>query len=407
MTLFLLKSSMLKLRKRFCLSLLLLFILVFPKAGIKIDSVPLTLGYLSLGITSLFFFFRRPYRVLPPHFLALLLLAPFQLSVLTTWTCYGIENPSFALSFAVNLFILPWLFFGLFSSAIERLDHAYFIRFLKMGILFIAAYGILVFFARIITGKLFLIPFLAANLQDADTIEATKCIVRGDWLKLISTYQNGIIYGVSLLILLPLYIAVEESAIKRGIVKLSLILTLTRTVWIGLFLIQFIYPLFTQTLTLKILRKLALQLCLSALILIWVLRGINLDSWDFIFDANFGGRAILFEALDRWTLFGKPFSGIPEILYLGILDNFGLVGLITFSIGITAPLGIYLMQHTRDKTALAQGLFTYLFIACSDGALQFIPVMAFYWFTSAMLLSTRPYTSSNRTMSSSPTYSPT
>jgi len=43
-------------------------------------------------------------------------------------------------------------------------------------------------------------------------------------------------------------------------------------------------------------------------------------------------------------------------------------------------------QTTSFQRSLLSGLFIYLIISCSDGALLFIPVMVFYWFLSALLL---------------------
>ena len=53
-------------------------------------------------------------------------------------------------------------------------------------------------------GKFIEIPFLTVNAGDYGTLESTKHINRGGYLKLISTYNNGNVYGVATLILLPL-----------------------------------------------------------------------------------------------------------------------------------------------------------------------------------------------------------
>jgi hypothetical protein len=379
----------LKLPKKFWFSFLLLFIFIFPKAGIKVHDTPLTLGYLSLGLVAFLFLFRRRHLTSPNHFLVLLLLLPFQLVALLKLGFGEVKTISYALSFMVNIAILPLLFFGIFSTFIETLDFSYFVRFFKKGMLVIAVYGIFVFFFRIFTGKLLMIPFLASNFHDLNALEKTKCLVRGDWLKLISTYQNGIIYGVSLLLLLPLYNLVETSKFKRAIVKTSLILTLSRTIWIGLCISQFLQHVQLKGLTVKAFWKLVFQITCALLLLPWILKGIN-ATWDFIFDPTFGGRNLQFETLSKMTLFGHPFDPIREILYLGVLEDFGIVGLVLFMIGFLAPLGIFLSHLTpKDafRIALAQGLLIYLVIALSDGAFHFIPVMAFYWFISALLIS--------------------
>jgi len=373
---------------------LLLFILVFPKAGIKVGNLPLTVGYISLALSGIFCLFRHDHALTRSRLLPLLLLMPFQCCVLFAAFAHGIENISSFISLLTSFFFLPWIFLGVFSHFLETFDFPFFVRFLRNAMLFLAAYGIFVFFYRIVMGKLLVIPFLATNLSDADELEMTKHIVRRDWLKLISTYQNGIIYGVSLLILMPLYNLVETSGWKRILVKLALILTLTRTVWIGLVLSHVIEYFFQKKCTPKRFFFFCVQTGAGIAIFTWILLRLNFN-FSFLFDSSLGGRIEQLETLGRFTLFGnKPLSGILEILYLGILDLFGIFGLIAFLIGISSPLWIYLLKkcpRDRIKESIAWGLVIYMVIACSDGAVQYIPIMAFYWFLSSLLLSSQRF----------------
>jgi hypothetical protein len=80
------------------------------------------------------------------------------------------------------------------------------------------------------------------------------------------------------------------------------------------------------------------------------------------------------------------------MVYVSVLDIFGLVGLVAFILAMTGPLLLYAtgtLPHaaTPYKRALALGLVLYLLVAMSDGALLFIPVMAIYWFVASLLLS--------------------
>jgi hypothetical protein len=190
--------------------------------------------------------------------------------------------------------------------------------------------------------------------------------------------------------LLPLYQLVEESKLKRSIVKLSLLLTLSRTVWIGLFLAEVFRFFYVQKLTPSTFIQFFSRLLVVFSIIALALAYLDYDI-SFIFDPSLGGRAEQFKILSEWNWIGSiPFQGFSEITYLSVLNNFGLFGLITFLIALTSPLWIYAFfsktQTTSFQRSLIVGLCTYLCISCSDGATLHIPVMTFYWFVSAVLL---------------------
>jgi len=179
-------------------------------------------------------------------------------------------------------------------------------------------------------------------------------------------------------------------------------------VWIGLFLEEFLRQFYVNSLHRKTVFRL-LSRWLVVIASVGILLVVLKKNASFIFDPTLGGRAEQLSVLSEWAWFGNtPFTGLTEITYLSILKNFGLVGLITFLMAITSPL--WIPTHTSSnavRRSVITGLVLYLFISCSDGAILYIPVMAFYWFLSAVLLArTLPYTSSNLTMSSSPKYSP-
>lgn len=272
----------------------------------------------------------------------------------------------------------------------ENFDLQFFILLFKKSLLFISVFGIFLFFYRIATGNFLLIPFLTSNFHDMDSIEIAKCIARGDLFKLFSTYGNGNLYGICLLMLLPLYQLVEESFLKRSIVKLSLLLTLSRTVWIGLLFEEILRHLYIHKPTFSTLIRFASRILVIGLMIGLALAYLNYDV-SFIFDPTLGGRSELLDVFSEWTWVGaQPFEGISEITYLSVLKSFGLLGLIFFLAAITSPLWVYVFftktQTSPLQRSLITGLCVYLFISCSDGAILYIPVMVFYWFLSSLLL---------------------
>jgi len=380
--------------------LLVLFLLVFPKGGIKIADVPLTWGYLLLTLTGFTFLIRGRFFLTREKIWVLLSLVPFQLVALFSFCLYGIVSVTFAIAFILSFFVLPWIFLFLLSHSIENLDFESFFRLLAQGVFFIAAYGIFLFFFKILTGYFLLIPFLTTNYHDMESIELTKSIARGDFFKLISTYQNGNIYGICLLMFLPLYNLIEKSRFKKFIVMASLFLTLSRTVWIGMFFYLLIKKFYICRVNLKTILQTAFQLLFFLLILSYILMHMDHDL-SFIFDPSLGGRIEQFDQLSEWSFFpSKRFLVIAEIVYLSILNQFGLVGLVTFVLAITSPLIIYKFSTTHLQTwseseytlrkSLKSGLFLYLILCCSDGAMLNIPTMALYWFLSGLLLVKKP-----------------
>ncbi len=365
------------------LYLLWLFVLVFPKGGFKIGGVPLTWGYLFLGLCFIASLFRPSFSCQVIRIQALCLTLPFQALSALSFILYGIDNVPFAISFSLCFFFFPYLFFLCFSDAIDAMNMALFFKLLKKGIFFIAAYGIFLFFYKLFTLKFIEIPFLTTNFHDLGELDS-KFINRGSVFKLISTYNNGNIYGICVLLFFPLYQHLEGKTWKKTVVAISLILSFSRTVWIGLLFSILIRSLFaTKRISFS---KLLLGSCLSLASIFFVtyIFGFNVS---FLFDQNLGGRFDQLKILTQATLFpDKPFCGICEMVYLGIIYNFGLIGLFCYLLCMSAPILLALSSPSLMQKNILCGLSTFLLISVSDGALLFIPVLALYWFLSSLVL---------------------
>lgn len=368
------------------LFLLTLFLIVFPKGGIKIAGIPITWGYLLLGIYSLTALLKGSIRISRERLIAYLSLLPFQLFCALTMFFNGTSGLGLTISFWVNFLFLPLVFYLLFSEDIDTFDATFFFKIFKNGVFFIAAYGIFLFIAKQLTGKFLEIPLLTTNLGDLGELE-NKHINRGTVFKLISTYNNGNIFGVCLLILLPLYCLLEESPWRRSIVKLSLVFTFSRTVWFGLILHELCHPFLVtknigKTFFIMFTRLLAIAICLISLLSYYGF------SFRFLVSSDLGGRRDTLSLLRALDLFAtEPFGGISEIVYAGIAISFGWLSLPLFLIAVSAPL-FYQMFSKRlgaPHQCIALGLCNYLFISCSDGALLLIPTLAFYWFFLSLL----------------------
>lgn len=377
------------------LLLLVGFILVFPKAGFKVGDVPITFGYLVLGVVAVFVLAfnivsGRICRLSRTRWIAFGAMLPFSCIVTVTIHFNGYDGFGFLLSLFVSLVFVPTFFIFVLAPQLENVDLDRLLNMLRVGVYVVAVYGIFLFIYKFYTGSFIEVPYLTVNASDVGTLE-DKYIDRGGVFKLISTYNNGNIYGVSLLILLPLYALVERSPYRLLIVKTSLLLTLSRTVWIGLLLHEILNRLYVSRVSLKNILGLVAGISL-------VLLGVFLSLWligvdaSFLFDPNLGGRSHLLSETSASLYALKPFKDIKEIVYISVLNGFGLVGLFAFVFLMMSPLVLHFLQWTKHgrsayKRSLALGMVLYLILAGSDGAILYIPVMAFYWFVASLLLS--------------------
>lgn len=386
--------------------LLVTFLVLFPKGGLKLGGAPITWGYLVLAVTALpllfFRFFALPLRVPSTVIAALGSLLPFQLVFLYSVLANGYLTLEYVTSLVTNFFVLPLIFLFLYPAFFPMLDRDRFTRQLCGCVFWAATFGIFLFIWRPLTGHLIEIPFLTVNFADYGKIELTKHIARGAFLKLISTYNNGNVYGVATLLLLPLYSLLEPSRARRLTVRLALLLTLSRTVWAGLVieqLLSFARPLLSSLLTFPRLRLRGAgkPLLLLGATAVSILAALFASSYSlaFLFDPTLGGRVGEINSLGRSTFLpSTPVTGFAEVLFASALTNYGYVGLLAVVLIFVFPILLFVLQPSLPRTpaqkAAAKGLVLYVIVSASDGATNLIPVMAFYWFVYSVMLCDLP-----------------
>ncbi len=378
---------------------LVIFLLVFPKGGIKLGDIPLTWGYLGLAIGAFWLpialLLGHPLRLRRVRLLVLAAQIPFQLVIWLTLLSQGTRGMGFAISLVVTFFFLPAMFVGVLGVHLDRIRLEFLFRLIRGAVVFVAAYGIFLFFYKLLIGSFVEIPYLTVNAGDMGELETSKFIDRGGVFKLISTYNNGNLYGISILLILPLFAWLEHRASRLALVKLSLVLTLSRTIWFGLIVYEIMHRLYVRRVSIQGVATLGSALLFVALGIGYALSLMGFDA-SFIFDRNLGGRLTQFDALESVAVLpGRPFETIGEIVYLSVMQSFGAVGFVAFLIAITAPLGAHFLgvlpfRDSDYKRSLAGALVVYLVIAVSDGGMLYIPVMAFFWFVVSLMLSDNP-----------------
>ncbi len=368
------------------------FVIAFPKGGFKVHGIPFTWGYIFLTTFSIFSFFRSGFSFSKQRIISLFSILPFGLFGISAIGILGTTDFGNAASFTVSFLFLPLVFFLSFSKYLEEVDISIFEKMLANSLFFVSLFGVFAFFYKIFFFEFLLIPHLMIPIEDIENFAFTRMIDRGNIFKLVSTYNNGNIYGICMLMFSNYYFYFEKSLVKKTIFVLALILTLSRTVWIGLLVVFWLGFFFKEKTKSNLIRYL----------LLWGF-GIGLSgayvflfniNTGFLFDAQLGGRLWQFETLKTFSLFpSSAYQPIWEIVYLGILENFGFIGLLLFLFGMLTPLSLYFFGRKPEKgnqrraaqNKIALGLIVYLILCCSDGAMQYIPTMAIFWFLASFL----------------------
>ena len=375
---------------------LVVFLCLFPKGGVKLGNIPLTWGYLYFALLTpplvLVRVLLLPLRFSRRLLVLLAILAPIQILCLYSRIVYGILDGSFALATYAGLFFLPWIFLLVFPPFLGYIDGQRLAKYVRLCIVGAAAWGILLFVWHPITGHFIEIPYLTVNAADVGDLENTKHIARGFFLKLISTYNNGNLYGVCTLILLPLYTLLEPKKWRRAIVQCALFLTLSRAVWAGLI----VNELFA--LILLVLRQVdtfprvflggagkRIAALATTVVLVFASLLFNANNLAFLFDAQLGGRISMINLLYNATLLpSRGVSGFQEVCYISAVDQFGWVGGFAFLLLMMSPLLLLLVDpsalQSPYRRAALKGLMLYSFMAGIDGGFSYIPTMSFYWF---------------------------
>lgn len=384
--------------ERLVLLFLVAFLLVFPKGGIKVGEVPITWGYLGLGLILLWLPYallaRRSVELRTVRLACLAFLLPFQLVSWSGLLANGVGGAGFTLSFITAFFVVPLAMVLVIGIHVDRLDLSLLLRAVRWSVLLVSAYGIFLFVYKLGTGSFIEIPYLTVNAGDVGTLEG-KHIDRGGIFKLISTYNNGNIFGICMVMLLPLYAYLEPRLSRQLVVKGALLLTLSRTVWAGWLAYEVLHRLYVRRVTWRSLGVMAVWVGIAAAGVGFALSLLGRGA-AFLVDRRLGGRIDQLRYLAEASILpSEEFDSISEMIYFSIAHNFGVLGLTCFVLALAGPLILHLggflpQMQSPYKKSLALGLLLYLIVALSDGAILLIPVMPIYWFVATLLLSDNP-----------------
>ncbi|MDU4249218.1 hypothetical protein [Pseudomonas sp.] len=372
--------------------IIVVFLVALPKSGFYAGSTPIYCLYLIvLVITPILLMLRlnTPVRQIGPLCRCTLAIAPFWTVWVLTELFFGYENVGY-LGGHLFVFILIPVFYYLLSLLYNELTQATIFRTLRLSIRVVAVFGILSFLYAALTGDYLNIPYLTTGGGNDVLSVWQRNNQRGELFKLVSTYNNGNIYGLCMAMLAPLYFRLEHRSFFKVLLIASMILTLSRTVWLLTALA--LLMTYGQGLTLRRLTALVASLVICAAAAIF-LSANYLGGDRFLMDSSLGNRDQFFWMLDEFRLMPQePISAITEIPYLSIYHDFGLIGLTCFALFFISPLLIgnpspFSLRLRPNLRAVNAGVLIYLFASLSDSALLFVPSFACYGFLAFLKLS--------------------
>jgi len=371
---------------------------LFPKGGLTVYDIPVTWGYFLLGVATLLVMVHivLTRTSLPGQYIvSYLLTLPFGLVVISSLLLNGWEQTGYALALITNAFVLPPIFLLIFAGFFNRsADIPFVLRMVGIAAVAAACYGIFLFVYKQSTGDFIEIPFLTTNGGQEETLDQ-RHNARGQIFKLVSTYNNGNIYGVCTLMLLPLLVPAGILRRFQAFPYVAVFLTLSRTAWMGLSLMALFRLVGSR-------RNMAGKILVVTFGLLAMVGAVSVylhyssQNWDWVFDSSLGdriGQVKSVSDVDRIHFLPEDrFSTITEMTYINMLNHFGVLGLLAYLVAMAGPLLVaFRVKRKREgdytlQNAAMQGVVIYLIVSFIDGAYLLIPVMAFYWFLMALAL---------------------
>ncbi|WFF43007.1 hypothetical protein EVC62_16730 [Salinicola endophyticus] len=370
--------------KRVFVALVAIFAIALPKSGVALGGIPLNTIYLLIVLTFPILFLKamlgsgQLFRQ-DRYACYLWLLVPFWLLFLAVTLLNGIASVGIYFGYVMALIVVP-IFFYVWSKRLGPAQIAYLLVCLRHCIRFAIVFGLALFLYKIATGQYFSIPMLTTTYGAELTLEA-KMNDRGGLFKLFSTYNNGNIYAVCMIMLLPLYSVIETRRLWVLGLMLTIMLTLSRTAW-ALLLVYcvFEYLLFNRAISVKKLILICFALCLVVPGIVGLLGLMGRDI-TFLFDSDLGGRAgYLQYFFDAGLISHTPLYWSYEIPYVSIAEFVGLIGLLPFLLffaNVVMARSLFDPSRPVSRSACI-GCVMYWVATFSDAALVLVPTFIIF-----------------------------
>jgi len=303
---------------------------------------------------------------------------------LSIYKSIGLYHSTTAFVVNIALFIgLPALVLVIYGSFLESIKEQDIGFPIKLAIRFAIAWGIFNFILYILVKRIIEVPYVTVNIGDVGSI-FNKNNKRGGLMKLVSSYNNGNVFGVCMILLAPVYMIYEKSRIWLSAFFIACILTLSRTVWFGL-AVLFAAMVLSREIRLRNGSVwLGVSIVISGIILVMPALGWGVDR---LYDSNLGGRVHQLTSI-TFSWFGEDKIQINEILYAGLLQSFGVLGFLWAFSALAFPVifgAVTFRRLPQLRRRAFIGCACYLIVAGIDSAFILPPVLAIYLFLNALL----------------------
>lgn len=391
-----------KIKNGFLFNLLLItvfFNIWFPKAGIKLTGIPLTVGNVFFAITFLFWILKKVMngRIIINKTSYII----FALIIYSFIKFMLIGNFTNNIGYIIPLVVYPLIFIIAYDiiDTKEKLEKI--IKVICLGFFFTSIYALLQYIFGI---EKICIPGLTVNLSDYITYGSKWYLQKnnnnssGIGTKIISTFQNGNLYGVNTLIIYPIVYNFFKNKNKNFLMYFSLalfvicvFLSLSRSCWLGIVLFM-LFGIFMESEKNKNSLYRKAIIILMCLILICVsfkyfpsiaARFSSMDKSSII---SMSGRTDgLHDVLNSfseykhifiWIIGSNGFienAGLAyEMTPLAILVQIGVIGIILFY-GILYKVWRYMDKKMWLQNSVKLSIFIWTIVGCIEGAFWLPP----------------------------------
>ena len=256
----------------------------FPKAGIKLGGIPLTVGNVFFAITfALWVFIKLRSKTVRVQVIvsSITILGIFYFIIKYTIVYGTIGGIGTSIGYIIPLCIYPLIFFVTYDFINSKEQIEKIMKVIVYGFFFLCIYAIIQSIVGIENCD---IPGLTVNLTDyrqwGDFWYRTKANgTNAENIKIVGTYQNGNLFGISLILIYPLVYGYYKKYKKNKILIISLILfiitvflTLSRACWLGIVLFITFGVVFERESTKQSLLRKVITIIISIIAIIYVFK---------------------------------------------------------------------------------------------------------------------------------------
>lgn len=218
----------------------------FPKAGIKISGIPFTIGNIMFALTFIMWIFLKFKNIMKFNKTGILILFGILYFLARLFLSYFI-NLDFEhfIGFIIPLIVYPLIFYIIIDTVDSKEKVDKIVKIIVYGFFFLSIYALMQYIFGI---DKVAIPGITVNLTDYKEYGKYWFLQKAngttvDSAKIVGTYQNGNLFGISLILIYPLVYYYLKQNNKKNTLIVSLLLfivcvflTLSRACWLGIVL---------------------------------------------------------------------------------------------------------------------------------------------------------------------------